>query len=74
MSGETHVKLAARDWIWLMTIVVGAAVANMRMIYSVSNGLNRDMIMLDEKWQESLVRSGDPTGAVTSLITAAEGS
>ncbi len=51
MSDSQAVRLASRDWIWLLTVIVGAAVANMGSLHMIQSNLNKDMRDLDEKWQ-----------------------
>lgn len=56
VTESQQVKLAPRDWIWLIIVIVGAATANLGLIYSQSWSMYDRIDQLDEKWQERTVQ------------------
>lgn len=67
MTGEQSVKFALRDWLWLITIIAGAAVSNVTFIYVTAEFNRSDMLSqmerLDGRWQK---RIGDITADIRS--------
>ena len=47
-----NVRLASRDWLWLLVVVAGASVANMGALHQISSNLQDDMLGLDRRWQD----------------------